>query len=152
MVVATLMSVDESKSHKKTRRGGKKNSKKSATVGPLSSGSQLLAAEREDEVMSLEPVEPTEDDQVMINVENIQDPSDAPAFPPMKPVKSSSSSSEVRRIPIPPHRMTPLKRDWINIFSPLTEMCGLQVRMNVPRRQVEIKVCSFVRLISFVFR
>jgi hypothetical protein len=35
-----------------------------------------------------------------------------------------------RKISIPPHRMTPLKRDWIKIYTPLVEECGLQVRMN----------------------
>lgn len=54
--------------------------------------------------------------------------------------QSSALKNEFRRIPIPPHRMTPLKREWVNIYTPLVEMLGLQVRMNVPRRAVEIKV------------
>ncbi|KAG8813990.1 pre-rRNA-processing protein pno1 [Serendipita sp. 399] len=62
------------------------------------------------------------------------------AFPPLPAVAQSSAlRSETRRIPIPPHRMTPLKKDWVNIFVPLTEMAGLQVRMNVHRRCVEIR-------------
>ncbi|KAJ6624535.1 hypothetical protein B0H10DRAFT_2323329 [Mycena sp. CBHHK59/15] len=47
--------------------------------------------------------------------------------------------SETRRIAIPPHRMTPLKKEWINIFGPLTEILGLQVRMNVQRKCVEAR-------------
>ncbi|KAJ3492129.1 hypothetical protein NLI96_g229 [Meripilus lineatus] len=35
--------------------------------------------------------------------------------------------------------MTPLKKDWVNVFGPLTEMLGLQVRMNVQRKCVEIR-------------
>jgi len=57
-------------------------------------------------------------------------------------VQSGTKKSEIRRIPIPPHRMSPLKKDWVNIFAPLTEMCGLQVRMNVHRRTVEIRVST----------
>ena len=57
-----------------------------------------------------------------------------------------TKKSEIRRIPIPPHRMSPLKKDWVNIFAPLTEMCGLQVRMNVQRRTVEIRVSTFLPL------
>jgi len=57
-----------------------------------------------------------------------------------------TKKSEIRRIPIPPHRMSPLKKDWVNIFVPLTEMCGLQVRMNVQRRTVEIRVSTFLQL------
>jgi len=33
-----------------------------------------------------------------------------------------------------------LKKEWINIYTPLVEMAGLQVRMNVKRKCVEIKV------------
>jgi RNA-binding protein PNO1 len=57
--------------------------------------------------------------------------------------QSGTKKSEIRRIPIPPHRMSPLKKDWVNIFVPLTEICGLQVRMNVQRRTVEIRVSTF---------
>ncbi|KAM0756475.1 pre-rRNA-processing protein PNO1 [Meredithblackwellia eburnea MCA 4105] len=44
-----------------------------------------------------------------------------------------------RKITIPQHRMTPLKRDWIKIYTPLVEECGLQVRMNAPKRMIEMK-------------
>lgn len=59
--------------------------------------------------------------------------------------QSSVLKNEFRRIPIPPHRATPLKREWINIYTPLVEMLGLQVRMNVQRRAVEIRVGLEVR-------
>ncbi|KAJ7074195.1 hypothetical protein C8F01DRAFT_1205361 [Mycena amicta] len=64
----------------------------------------------------------------------------APAFSPL-PANAGKTTlkSETRRIPIPPHRMTPLKKDWINVFGPLTEILGLQVRMNVQRRCVEAR-------------
>jgi len=65
----------------------------------------------------------------------------APSFPALTgAVLQTSLKSEMRRIPIPPHRMSPLKRDWINIFGPLTEILGLQVRMNVQRKAVEVRV------------
>ncbi|KAJ7709616.1 hypothetical protein B0H17DRAFT_1028497 [Mycena rosella] len=51
----------------------------------------------------------------------------------------SALKSETRRIAIPPHRMTPLKKEWINVFGPLTEILGLQVRMNVQRKCVEAR-------------
>jgi hypothetical protein len=63
---------------------------------------------------------------------------------PAAAAQGGTKKSEIRRIPIPPHRMSPLKKDWVNIFVPLTEMCGLQVRMNVQRRTVEIRVSIFV--------
>lgn len=36
--------------------------------------------------------------------------------------------------------MTPLKRDWPKIYSPLVDECGLMVRMNVNKKSVEMKV------------
>lgn len=64
-----------------------------------------------------------------------------PAFPALPAsAQRTTEKAESRKIAIPPHRMTPLKKDWVNIFSPLTEMLGLQVRMNVQKRAVEIRV------------
>ncbi|KAG1762489.1 hypothetical protein EDD22DRAFT_891759 [Suillus occidentalis] len=83
-----------------------------------------------------------EDDDLMIEIDPTPtlEASSAPAFPAL-PASATQSAlkSETRRIPIPPHRMTPIKKDWINIFSPLTEILGLQVRMNVQRRCLEIR-------------
>jgi RNA-binding protein PNO1 len=46
---------------------------------------------------------------------------------------------ETRKVPIPPHRMTPLKNEWTKIYPPLVEHLKLQVRMNVPRKTVELR-------------
>jgi RNA-binding protein PNO1 len=88
---------------------------------------------------------PTNDDKVMIDTDPIalSLPTSAPQFSELPAsAQSSTLKSEIRRIPIPPHRMTPLKKDWINIFGPLTEILGLQVRMNVQRKCVEARVCA----------
>jgi len=87
------------------------------------------------------------DDELMIDTDPTVlslDPStsSALAFPPVAAgAEKTTLKSETRRIQMPPHRMTPLKKDWLNIFGPLTEILGLQVRMNVQRRCVEIRVC-----------
>ena len=91
-----------------------------------------------------------DDDELMIDDNNATAsklivPNGAPYFPPLSEAALQAArvkKSEMRRIPIPPHRMTPLKKDWLSIFSPLTEMLGLQVRMNVQRRSVEMRVRS----------
>ncbi|WFC97380.1 pre-rRNA-processing protein pno1 [Malassezia yamatoensis] len=49
------------------------------------------------------------------------------------------TKSQLRKIPIPPHRMSPLKRDWPKIYTPLVEQANLMVRMNPRTRNVEIK-------------
>ena len=88
-----------------------------------------------------------DDDEVMIDTNPSAAagpaPTSAPSFPALTGVALQASlKSEMRRIPIPPHRMSPLKKDWINIFGPLTEILGLQVRMNVQRKAVEIRVSA----------
>jgi RNA-binding protein PNO1 len=66
-----------------------------------------------------------------------------PSFAPLPAsAQITSKKSEIRRVPMPPHRMTPLKKEWVNIFTPLTEILGLQVRMNVQKRSVEIRVST----------
>ncbi|KAF8559654.1 eukaryotic type KH-domain (KH-domain type I) [Imleria badia] len=94
-----------------------------------------------------------EDDELTIDVdpESAPQPQSVPSFPALSAAAQSTSlKSESRRIPIPPHRMTPIKKDWVNIFSPLTEILGLQVRMNVQRRCVEIRTSRHTKDIGSI--
>ena len=50
---------------------------------------------------------------------------------------------ETRKVPVPPHRMTPLKASWSKIYPPLVEHLKLQVRMNVKNRAVELRTSKF---------
>ncbi len=47
---------------------------------------------------------------------------------------------EIRRVPVPPHRFTPLKENWMKIFTPVVEHLKLQMRLNLKTKSVEIKV------------
>jgi len=98
-----------------------------------------------EEVDQVEQGDVWDDDEVMIDTDPSATtglaPTSAPSFPALTgSALQTSLKPEMRRIPIPPHRMSPLKKDWINIFGPLTEILGLQVRMNVQRKAVEIRV------------
>lgn len=48
--------------------------------------------------------------------------------------------ADMRKIPVPAHRYTPLKENWLKIFTPIVENLQLQVRFNLKTRNVEIKV------------
>ncbi|MCJ1463604.1 pre-rRNA-processing protein pno1 [Pseudocyphellaria aurata] len=61
-----------------------------------------------------------------------------PSFPPAKNV-SKLAIVETRKVLVPPHRMTPLKASWPNIYPPLVQHLKLQVRMNVKTRAVELR-------------
>lgn len=96
-------------------------------------------------------LEENDDGQIMIGLDASllpQNLTGAPLFARVAPgTDKTTLKSETRRIPIPPHRMTPLKKDWLNIFGPLTEILGLQIRMNVQRRCVEIRVRDLLLLL-----
>ncbi|KAI0636687.1 hypothetical protein C8Q77DRAFT_1094079 [Trametes polyzona] len=158
VVLHTQPSTSELK-HKKNRR---KLSKKPARTAPAegaedhdmnndappASGEQPASAEEKKQEGWDEG-----DDEVMIDTDAAGAPtqSAAPAFPPLPAsAQRSTLKSEIRRIPIPPHRMTPLKKDWVNIFSPLTEMLQLQVRMNVQRKCVEIRTSKHTKDIGAI--
>ncbi|KAI9304736.1 hypothetical protein BJ944DRAFT_240290 [Cunninghamella echinulata] len=63
---------------------------------------------------------------------------DKPNFAPASDANNKVTTGQ-RRIPIPSHRMAPLKRNWMEIYSPLVEHMKLQVRMNVKARSVELR-------------
>ncbi|KAI4467669.1 ribonuclease y [Holotrichia oblita] len=49
------------------------------------------------------------------------------------------SSEGIRKVPVPSHRYTPLKENWLKIFTPIVEHLHLQVRFNLKTRNVEIR-------------
>lgn len=49
-------------------------------------------------------------------------------------------NGEVRKIAVPSHRYTPMKENWMKIFTPVVEHLKLQIRFNVKSRTVEIRV------------
>ncbi|QQP41939.1 RNA-binding protein pno1 [Caligus rogercresseyi] len=53
--------------------------------------------------------------------------------PPVKREKLSNGL-EVRKVPVPNHRYTPLKENWLKIFSPVVEILKLQIRFNLKSR------------------
>ncbi|TEY70376.1 hypothetical protein BOTCAL_0105g00180 [Botryotinia calthae] len=61
-----------------------------------------------------------------------------PRFAPAKNI-DPASRVETRKVPIPPHRMTPLKAAWPKIYPPLVEHLKLQVRMNIKNKAVELR-------------
>ncbi|XP_044744927.1 RNA-binding protein pno1 [Coccinella septempunctata] len=56
-----------------------------------------------------------------------------------KLVPYSESKENVRKIPVPSHRLTPLKENWMKIYTPITENLMLIMRFNTKSRNVEIK-------------
>jgi len=58
-------------------------------------------------------------------------------------VENLVKKDERRRIPVPPHRMTPLRSNWEKIVTTVVENMKLQIRMNPKRKCVEVKTSEY---------
>eukprot|EP00803_Ostreobium_quekettii_P000688 evm.model.scf_314EXC.13 EVM.evm.TU.scf_314EXC.13 scf_314EXC:73974-77858(-) len=61
------------------------------------------------------------------------------SFAPLGSDADGAAKIEFRRIPVPRHRMTPLQSNWMEIYRPVTQILGLDMRMNLKTRKVEVK-------------
>jgi len=79
---------------------------------------------------------PTDADIAMDSTEG------GPVFQPETP-QTLAHRAESRKVPVPPHRMTPLKNAWPKIYPPLVEHLKLQVRMNIKSKAVELRTSKY---------
>ncbi|GAB4845796.1 hypothetical protein Ancab_039205, partial [Ancistrocladus abbreviatus] len=62
-----------------------------------------------------------------------------PKFEPLKAHEISGGQVQFRKVSVPPHRHTPLKKAWMEIYTPIYEQMKIDIRMNLKSRKVEIK-------------
>jgi len=62
-----------------------------------------------------------------------------PKFAPLKAHEMSDGQVQFRKVGVPPHRYTPLKKAWLDIYTPIYEQMKIDVRMNLKARKVELK-------------
>ncbi|KAL7135474.1 hypothetical protein ABFS83_11G099200 [Erythranthe nasuta] len=62
-----------------------------------------------------------------------------PNFGPLKPHEISGGQIQFRKVSVPPHRYTPLKKAWLEIYTPIYEEMKIDIRMNLKARRVELK-------------
>jgi len=165
MVAVTSPAVVNTQSlkPKKTRRGGSAARRQAKARSNASNTTEIDVGEDEgdadDEVVidvmnqdgssgpliAMTRIVEEEGDDAPMDDGDTNEETAVPAFAPLSAsAQSSTAKGETRRIPIPPHRFGPLKNEWVNIYSPLTEILGLQVRMNVHRKCVEIRVSAII--------
>ncbi|GFW72619.1 RNA-binding protein PNO1 [Trichonephila clavipes] len=64
-----------------------------------------------------------------------------PYFPPAKKT-AMNGSVDRRKVPIPRNRYTPLKENWMKIYTVVVEHLNLQIRFNIKARMVELRTCE----------
>ncbi|GAA0147487.1 endoribonuclease [Lithospermum erythrorhizon] len=62
-----------------------------------------------------------------------------PTFRPLKAHEISSGQLQFRKVNVPPHRYTPLKKAWMDIYTPIITQMKIDLRMNLKARKVELK-------------
>lgn len=63
-------------------------------------------------------------------------PGEKPVFPPLSAYELNGKVVQFRRVPVPQHRMTPLKTSWLALYKPVTENLKLDMRMNLKSKKV----------------
>ncbi|XP_009597924.1 uncharacterized protein LOC107807302 [Nicotiana tabacum] len=62
-----------------------------------------------------------------------------PNFQPLKAHEISDGQVQFRKVTVPQHRYTPLKKAWLEIYNPIYEQMKIDIRMNLKKRRVELK-------------
>lgn len=50
--------------------------------------------------------------------------------------------AQTRVVPVRPARMKSMKDEWMKIYTPVVEICKVQIRMNIRGRAVEMRTCE----------
>lgn len=79
-----------------------------------------------------------EQSETDMQIDDAVDEEGRPRFAPSS-ARTEAVRVEHRKVPIPPHRMTPLKASWPKIYPPLVEHLKLQCRMNMKSKAVELR-------------
>ncbi|KAL5228762.1 hypothetical protein ABZP36_017027 [Zizania latifolia] len=62
-----------------------------------------------------------------------------PRFEALTPSEMNSGKPQFRKVPVPQHRFAPLKKAWMDIYTPVYEHMKIDIRMNLKARRVELK-------------
>lgn len=72
---------------------------------------------------------------------SVQPAAKKPFYPPLS-ASTLQTDSQKRKVLIPNHRYTPLKENWLKIYTPIVEQLKLQIRFNIKTRTVELRTCK----------
>ncbi|KAJ7570620.1 hypothetical protein O6H91_01G128600 [Diphasiastrum complanatum] len=62
-----------------------------------------------------------------------------PNFAPLSAHQMQGGRFQYRKVSVPAHRYTPLKKHWMEIYTPIYEQMKIDIRMNLKSRKVELK-------------
>ncbi|XP_020249617.1 RNA-binding protein PNO1-like [Asparagus officinalis] len=62
-----------------------------------------------------------------------------PQFEALKAHEMTDGKPQFRKVVVPAHRFSPLKKNWMEIYTPVYEHMKIDIRMNLKARKVELK-------------
>ncbi|XP_020246706.1 RNA-binding protein pno1-like isoform X2 [Asparagus officinalis] len=62
-----------------------------------------------------------------------------PQFEALKAHEMTDGKPQFRKVVVPSHRFSPLKKNWMEIYTPVYEHMKIDIRMNLKARKVELK-------------
>lgn len=65
-----------------------------------------------------------------------------PHFPEISGDQLLDGKKSFRKVPVPANRYTPLKENWLKIYTPIVEQLKLRIRFNLKTRNVELQTCK----------
>lgn len=66
------------------------------------------------------------------------DDADMPKFNPLNAAQMSTTNKGYLRVNVPPHRYTPLKNSWMEIYTPIVEHMKLNIRFDPVKKCIEL--------------
>lgn len=62
-----------------------------------------------------------------------------PKFAQLSAKAIKNLSRETRKVAVPPHRMAPLRAQWMQIYEPIVRHLKLQIKMNLKTKSVDLR-------------
>jgi len=109
----------------------------------------------EESGMEDEVIEENDEDEEVVEMEDEmeeEEESEKPDFPALTPnqMNKEKKISEIRKVRVPRNRITPLRENWMRIYTPIVEQLKLQIRMNLPAACVELRTSNQTADIAYL--
>jgi len=106
----------------------------------------MSLADQYNDGTGLEDVDTQEMDEIMRNTEMTDserkgddDGDDVPSYPALRAADMNKGRQTYQKVNVPPHRYTPLKNAWMDIYRPIVEHMKLQIRFDPSKKCVELR-------------
>ena len=106
-------------------------------IGYYMAGGVQKTIEKRQDAVAEEPLMKIHPNEVEVEMCEAEEGTEG--YPALVETGNLAKTREIRRVPVPPNRLTPLRDAWTTILQPLISHYKLQVKMNTKRKAVEMR-------------